>query len=153
MSVFAGADTGAKELEPVVPEIVVESTPDVQAVEAQIGIPQTIQRVESSPILESGDTTMGEAPWVTISDPGSRLPTFQARFNLLEFNSLPATFALLGTRTIVVPATLVAGPFLISHNFLLLVLLPQKSPADFPFWGVPKEMTFSPFSFKASHFF
>ena len=96
---------------------------------------------------------MGEAPWVTISDPGSRLPAFLARFNLLEFNSLPATFALLGTRTIVVPATLVAGPFLISHNFLLLVLLPQKSPADFPFWGVPKEMTFSPFSFKASHFF
>ena len=153
MSVFAGADTGAKDLEPVVPEIVMESAPDVQAVEAQIGIPQTIQRVESSPILESGDTTMGEAPWVTISDPGSRLPAFQARFNLLEFNSLPATFALLGTKTIVVPATLVAGLFLISHNFLLLVLLPQKSPADFPFWGVPKEMTFSPFSFKASHFF
>ena len=153
MSVFAGTNTGAKDLEPVVPEIVVESTPDVQAVEAQIGIPQTIQRVESSPILKSGNTTMGEAPWVTISDPGSRLPVFLARFNLLEFNSLPAIFALLGTKTIVVPATLVAGLFLISHNFLLLVLLPQKSPADFPFWGVPKEMTFSPFSFKASHFF
>ena len=153
MSVFAGADTGTKDLEPVVPEIVVESAPDVQAVEAQIRIPQTIQRVESSPILKSGDTTMGVAPWVTISDPGSTLPAFLARFNLLEFNSLPATFALLGTRTIVVPATLVAGPFLISHNFLLLVLLPQKSPTDFPFWGVPKEMTFSPFSFKASHFF
>ena len=90
---------------------------------------------------------------MTISDPGSRLPAFLARFNLLEFNSLPATFALLGTKTIVVPATLVAGLFLISHNFLLLVLLPQKSPADFPFQGVPKELTFSPFSFKASSLF
>ena len=47
--------------------------------------------------------------------------------------------------------TLVAGPFLISHNFLLLVLLPQKSLADFPFWGVLKELTFDPSSFKASH--
>ena len=36
------------------------------------------------------------------------------------------------------PATLVAGPFLISHNFLLLVLLPQKSLADFPFRGALK---------------
>jgi len=42
------------------------------------------------------------------------------------------------------------GPFLISHNFLLLVFLSQKSLADFPFWGVLKELTFGPFSFKAS---
>ena len=60
---------------------------------------------------------------------------------------------LLGTRTNIVSTTLVAGPFLISHNFLLLVLLPQKSPANFPFWGVLKDMTFDPSSFKASHLF
>ena len=34
---------------------------------------------------------MGEAPEVTVSDPGSRLLAFVARFDLLEFNSLPAS--------------------------------------------------------------
>ena len=48
------------------------------------------------------------------------------------------------------PATLVAGPFLISHNFLLLVLFPQKPLADFLFWGVPREPTFNLSSFKVS---
>ena len=91
MSAFAGANTSVKDLEPVVPEIVLESTLDVQTVEAQTGIPQAIQRVESSPIPESGDITMGEAPMVTVSDPGSGLPAFLARFDLLEFNSLPAS--------------------------------------------------------------
>ena len=55
----------------------------------------------------------------------------------------------LGTKTNVVSATLVASPFLIFHNFLLLVFLPQKPPVDFPFWGVLKELTFGPSSFKA----
>ena len=34
---------------------------------------------------------MGEASEVTVSDSGSGLPTFLARFDLLEFNSLPAS--------------------------------------------------------------
>ncbi|XP_050278139.1 uncharacterized protein LOC126719651 [Quercus robur] len=34
---------------------------------------------------------MWEAPEVTISDPGSGLPAFLARFDILEFNSLPAS--------------------------------------------------------------
>ena len=48
------------------------------------------------------------------------------------------------------PATLVAGPFLVSHNFFLLVFFPQKFLADFPFWGVFKELTSNLSSFKAS---
>ena len=39
----------------------------------------------------SGDTTMGEASEVTVSDFGLGLPAFLARFDLLEFNSLPAS--------------------------------------------------------------
>ena len=34
---------------------------------------------------------MGETPGVATLDPALRLPTFQARFDLLEFNSLPAS--------------------------------------------------------------
>jgi len=34
---------------------------------------------------------MGEAPEVTVSDPGLGLPSFLARFDLLEFNSLLAS--------------------------------------------------------------
>ena len=46
-------------------------------------------------------------------------------------------FAPLGTRINVVPATLVASPFLIPHYFLLLRFLPKKNPlADFPVLGV-----------------
>jgi len=39
LSAFAGADTSAKDPEPVVTEVVVESTPNVQVVKAQAGIP------------------------------------------------------------------------------------------------------------------
>ena len=66
-----------------------ESASDVQVVEAQVGTSQTIQRVENSLILESGDTTMGKALEVTVPDSGLGLPAFLAYFNLLEFNSLP----------------------------------------------------------------
>ena len=34
---------------------------------------------------------MGEAPVVTVFDPGSGLRAFLARFDLLELNSLPAS--------------------------------------------------------------
>ena len=88
MSTFASVVTGVKGPEPVEPEVAMEST---QVAEFQAGTPQTIQRVESSLISKSGDTTMGEAPEVTVSDPDSGLPSFLARFDLLEFNSLPAS--------------------------------------------------------------
>ena len=48
------------------------------------------------------------------------------------------------------PATLVAGPFLVSHSFLLLVLFPQKPLADILFWGVPRELTSNLSSLKTS---
>ena len=67
------------------------SASDVPVAEYQAGTPQTIQRVESSLIPASGDTTMGEVLEVTIPDSGSGLPVFLARFDLLEFNSLPAS--------------------------------------------------------------
>ena len=68
-----------------------ESTSDVQVAESQARTPQTIQRIESSLIPTSGGTTMVEAPEVTVSDPSSGLPAFLARFDLLEFNSLPVS--------------------------------------------------------------
>ena len=68
-----------------------ESTSVVQVDEAQVGIPQTIQRVESFLIPESRDTTMGEAPRVTVLDPSLGLLAFLAHFDLLEFNSLPTS--------------------------------------------------------------
>ena len=48
MSAFASAITGAKDLEPVASDVVMESAPDVQVVEVQAGILQTIERVEGS---------------------------------------------------------------------------------------------------------
>ena len=47
---------------------------------------QTAQGVEGSLAPTGGDTSMGKTPGVAISG----LPTFLARFDLLEFNSLPA---------------------------------------------------------------
>ena len=52
---------------------------------------QTAQRIEGSLAPTRGDTSMGETPGVAALDPVSRLPTFLARFDLLEFNSLPAS--------------------------------------------------------------
>ena len=86
MSTFVGVGTGAK-----ASEVVVESAPNIQVAKSQAGTPQTIQRVESSLIPSSGDTTMGEALEVTVSDPGSGLPAFLARFDLLEFKDLLAS--------------------------------------------------------------
>ena len=88
MSAFAGVDTGVRDLEFKVSEVAVVFA---RVAESQAGILETIQRVESSLIPTSGDTPMREAPEVTGSDPDSRLPTFLARFDLLEFNSLPAS--------------------------------------------------------------
>ena len=76
-------------------------------------------------------------------------PFYNVIIEFLRYHKFPP-FAPLGTRTNVVLATLVTGPFLISHNFLLLVFLPQKSLADFLFYGVLRELTFNHSSFKAS---
>ena len=62
LSTFAGADTGAKDPEPTVTKEAKEPVPNIQVVETQTGIPQTIQRVENPPVLEGKDVTMEEAP-------------------------------------------------------------------------------------------
>ncbi|KAK9997828.1 hypothetical protein SO802_017431 [Lithocarpus litseifolius] len=85
------ADTGVKGPKLVVPKVAVEFAPDVQVTESQARTPQIIHRVESSLIPAGGDTIVGEAPEVTSLDPGSGLPAFLASFDLLEFNSLPAS--------------------------------------------------------------
>ena len=83
MSNFVGTDTGVKDTEFVVPRVVVRS--------AQVADPQTIQKAEGSLVPTSGDSTMGEASAVAASAPDSGLATFLTRFDLLEFNSLPAS--------------------------------------------------------------
>ena len=88
MSAFVSVVTGVKSPKPVVPEVAVEFA---YFAKFQARTSQTIQRVESSLIPTSGDTTMGEAPEVNASNPDSGLPSFLAHFDLLEFNSLPAS--------------------------------------------------------------
>ena len=61
-------------------------------------------------------------------------------------------FTPLGTRTNVVPTSLVAGPFLISHYFLLLRFLLQKPLVDFPILGGPRRLVIVHSFFKASRF-
>lgn len=58
---------------------------------AQVAGPHAVQGVEGSFGTPGDDATVGKAPEVIDSDPASRLPTFLARFDLLEFNSLPAS--------------------------------------------------------------
>ena len=67
----------------MVPERVVGSV--------QVANLQTTQKAEGSPALAGGDTMMGDVPGVAALDPDSRLSIFLARFDLLEFNSLPAS--------------------------------------------------------------
>ena len=80
---------GVRDLEFVISE---EAIGSAQIVESQVGTPQTIQKVDSSPIATSGDATMGKAPEVAISNPDSGPPAFLARFDLLGFNSLPTSY-------------------------------------------------------------
>ena len=87
LSDFAGVDTGVRDPEFVVPEVVVGSA----QVAEQAKTPQSIQKVDSSLISTSGDATMGKTPKVAISDPDSGLPAFLAWFDLLEFNNLPTS--------------------------------------------------------------
>ena len=52
---------------------------------------QTNQKAEGSPTPAGGDTVMGDVPGVTVLNLDSRLSIFLARFDLMEFNSLPAS--------------------------------------------------------------
>ena len=76
-------DTGVRDSKFVVPERVVESV--------QVADLQTTQKAKGSLAPVGGDTTMGDTPRVATLDPDSRLSIFLACFDLLEFNSLPAS--------------------------------------------------------------
>ena len=76
-------DASVRAPELVIPEGVVGS---VQAASFQ-----TVQGVEGSLAPTGGDTSIGKTPCVAALDPVSRLSTFLAHFDLLEFNSLPAS--------------------------------------------------------------
>ena len=57
----------------------------------QIADLQSKQKAASPPVSAGGDTAMGDASGVAASDLDSGLSSFLARFDLLEFNSLPAS--------------------------------------------------------------
>ena len=52
---------------------------------------QSKQKATSFPIPAGGDTVMGDASGVAVPDLDSRLSSFLAHFDLMEFNSLPAS--------------------------------------------------------------
>ena len=76
-------DTGVRDSEFIVPEGVVGSV--------QVADLQTNQKAEGSPAPAGGDTIMGDVPGVAALDLDLRLSIFFARFDLIEFNSLPAS--------------------------------------------------------------
>ena len=80
---FVSVDTSVRDSESVVPEGVVRT---VQIVDLQ-----TNQKAEGSPVPAGGDTVMGDIPGVAALDVDSRLSTFLACFDLMEFNSLPTS--------------------------------------------------------------
>ena len=57
----------------------------------QVADLQTNQKVEGSPAPAGGDTVMGDVPGVAALDLDSILSLFLTRFDLMEFNSLPAS--------------------------------------------------------------
>ena len=80
---MVSVDIGVRDSEFVVPEGAVGSV--------QVADLQTTQKAEGCPALAGGDTKIGDAPGVAASDLDSRLSFFLARFDLLEFNSLPVS--------------------------------------------------------------
>ena len=76
-------DTGFKDSEPVIPEGIVRSV--------RIADLQSKQKAASFPVSAGGDTAMGDASGVATPDLDSRLSSFLAHFDLMEFNSLPAS--------------------------------------------------------------
>ena len=69
--------------EPVIPEGIVRPV--------QVADLHPERKATSPPVSASGDTVMGDASKVAASDLDSRLSSFLARFDLLEFNSLLAS--------------------------------------------------------------
>ena len=57
----------------------------------QVADLQSKQKAASFPVSTGGDTAMGDASGVAAPDLDSRLSSFLARFDLMEFNSLPAS--------------------------------------------------------------
>ncbi|XP_050241965.1 uncharacterized protein LOC126690893 [Quercus robur] len=74
------AGTGS---EPVIPEGIVRPI--------QVADLHPERKAASPPVSASGDTVMGDASKVAASDLDSGLSSFLTRFDLLEFNSLPAS--------------------------------------------------------------
>ena len=73
-------DTGFAGSEPVIPEGIVRP----------VGVAD-LHPEQKATSLASGDTVMGDVSKVAASDLDSKLSSFLARFDLLEFNSLPAS--------------------------------------------------------------
>ena len=80
---FTNIDTGFKDSEPVIPEGIMRSV--------RIADLQSKQKATSSPVSTGSDTAIGDASGMAAPDLDSRLSSFLARFDLLEFNSLPAS--------------------------------------------------------------
>ena len=76
-------DIGVRDSESVIPEGVVRFV--------QIADLQTKQKAEGFPVSTIGDTVMRDVSGVATLDLDSRLSTFLACFDLMEFNSLPAS--------------------------------------------------------------
>ncbi|KAL0003623.1 hypothetical protein SO802_011184 [Lithocarpus litseifolius] len=82
------ADSGVRDPEFMILEAAMGSA---QVTKSQARTPQTTQKGDSSLVPTGKDATMAEASEVAISDLDSGLSAFLARFDLLEFNSLPAS--------------------------------------------------------------
>ena len=107
-----------------------------------------------SPLLNSGRVfssifTSIDYGWMSFT--ADCLPFYSVILRFLGYHWFPP-FAPLGTKTNVVSATLVAGPFLILPYFLLLRFLLQKPLADFPVLRDPRRLTFVLSFSKASRF-
>jgi len=88
---FVDVDMGTKGSKLLTTEEAKGPLPAIQAIEAWLGISQTTPRPEGLSLLEEKDTTIKEAPKMTVSDPNSGLPAFLTSFDSLEFNSLLAS--------------------------------------------------------------
>ena len=80
---MTGVDAGVRDPELVIPDRAVGS---IQAASFQI-----VQGIEGSLAPTGGDTSRGKTLGMATLDPVSGLSTFLAHFDLLEFNSFPAS--------------------------------------------------------------
>ena len=80
---FLNIDTGFAGSEPVIPEGIVRPV--------QVADLHPEQKAASPLVSASDDTAMGDTSKMAASDLDSRLSSFLARFDFLEFNSLPTS--------------------------------------------------------------